>query len=139
VEFTGVAMNPGKPQGFGRIGDVPIFTLPGNPVSSFVSFEVFVRPAIRRMRGITPECAPLHRAVLTEAMSSPSGKRQYARGWVSPAGDGALPTVRPAGGAGSHLLGGLAGANCFIVFDTDVTSAAAGSTVSIMLLDGGLV
>jgi molybdopterin molybdotransferase len=138
VEFTGVAMNPGKPQGFGFIGDVPIFTLPGNPVSSYVSFEVFVRPAIRRLRGITPEIAPLRRAVLTEPMTSPAGKRQFARGWVSPTEDGALPRVRPAGGAGSHLLGGLAGANCFIVFDVDVTSAASGETVSIMPLDGGL-
>jgi molybdopterin molybdotransferase len=139
VEFTGVAMNPGKPQGFGRIGDVPIFTLPGNPVSSYVSFEVFVRPAIRRLRGITPERMPLRNAVLTEPMTSPADKRQYARGWFSPAEDGQLPRVRPAGGAGSHLLGGLAGANCFIVFGEDVTSTPAGATVSILPLDGGLV
>jgi molybdopterin molybdotransferase len=138
VEFVGVAMNPGKPQGFGRIGDVPIFTLPGNPVSSYVSFEVFVRPAIRRLRGITPERRPLQRAVLTESMTSPSGKRQYARGWVDPDADGGLPRVRPAGGAGSHLLGGLAGANCFIVFDEDVTMTPAGATVAILPLDGGL-
>jgi molybdopterin molybdotransferase len=138
VEFTGVAMNPGKPQGYGRVGGVPIFTLPGNPVSSYVSFEVFVRPAIRRLRGITPERQPLQRAVLTESMTSPAGKRQFARGWVDRAEDDALPRVRPAGGAGSHLLGGLAGANCFIVFDEDVTATVAGATVAIMPLDGGL-
>jgi molybdopterin molybdotransferase len=117
---------------------VPIFTLPGNPVSTYVSFEVFVRPAIRRLRGITPERRPLQRAVLTEAMTSPADKRQYARGWVTPDEDGGLPRVRPAGGAGSHLLGGLAGANCFIVFGEDVTATPAGATVTVMLLDGGL-
>ena len=66
VEFTEVAMQPGKPQGFGTIGedDTPIFTLPGNPVSSYVSFEVFVLPAIRRMMGKLPYRRPLVRAQL---------------------------------------------------------------------------
>ena len=64
VEFTEVAMQPGKPQGFGTIGedDTPIFTLPGNPVSAYISFEVFVLPAIRRMMGKLPYRRPLVRA-----------------------------------------------------------------------------
>src|SRR5262249_47064533 len=61
VEFCEVAMQPGKPQGFGTVGEdaTPIFTLPGNPVSSYVSFEVFVRPALRRMMGLAPYSRPL--------------------------------------------------------------------------------
>ena len=84
VDFEAVAMQPGMPQGFGSIGpdNTPIFTLPGNPVSAYVSFEVFVRPAIRRMLGVEP----LHRttvgAVCTEALSSPAGRRQYTRAWL---------------------------------------------------------
>ncbi len=69
VDFVEVAMQPGKPQGFGKIGEdeTPIFTLPGNPVSSYVSFEVFVLPAIRRMMGKLPYRRPLVRAQLTKA------------------------------------------------------------------------
>ena len=65
--FGGVGMQPGKPQGFGTIGedDTPIFTLPGNPVSSYVSFEMFVLPAIRRMMGKLPYARPTARARLT--------------------------------------------------------------------------
>jgi molybdopterin molybdotransferase len=138
VEFTGVAMNPGKPQGFGKIRDVPIFTLPGNPVSSYVSFEVFVRPALRRMRGVTPERRPTIRATLLENMTSPAGKKQYARGHVAPGGAFGGYEVRPVGGASSHLLGDLAAANCFIVFDSDVTSARSGDKVEVMRLDQDL-
>ena len=66
VTFDKVAMQPGKPQGFGTIGpdSTPIFTLPGNPVSAYVSFEVFVRPAMRRMLGVEPLDRPMVRAVL---------------------------------------------------------------------------
>ena len=76
VAFEQVAMQPGKPQGFGTIGpdSTPIFTLPGNPVSSYVSFEVFVRPVIRRMLGVEPLDRPMVRAVCKEAMTSPDGQ-----------------------------------------------------------------
>ncbi|MGQ0463802.1 MAG: molybdotransferase-like divisome protein Glp [Sporichthyaceae bacterium] len=132
VEFTGVRMNPGKPQGYGNIAGVPIFTLPGNPVSSYVSFEVFVRPALRRLRGLTPERRPLVRATLTQAMGSPAGKVQFARGRLTAGAIGW--EVAPVGGPGSHLLGDLAAANCFVVFGEDVTSAAAGDAVDVMAL-----
>lgn len=138
VEFTGVAMNPGKPQGFGTIRDVPIFTLPGNPVSAYVSFEVFVRPALRRMRGVTPERRPLIRATLLENMTSPAGKKQFARGTVASGGAFGGHEVRPCGGAGSHLLGDLAAANCFIVLDENITSVRSGDKVEVMRLDQDL-
>jgi molybdopterin molybdotransferase len=135
VRFDSLRMQPGKPQGFGFVGpdNTPIFTLPGNPVSAYVSFEVFVRPAIRRMIGRTPLHRPVIRAVCTGPMSSPAGKRQFARGWVETKGDEAF--VRPVGGAGSHLLGDLAQANCFIVVPEDVTQVSAGDDVDVMTLD----
>jgi molybdopterin molybdotransferase len=81
VAFDRVAMQPGMPQGFGRIGpdDTPFFGLPGNPVSAYVSFEVFVRPVLRRMLGVDPITRPIVRARLTDALSSPAGKRTFAR------------------------------------------------------------
>jgi molybdopterin molybdotransferase len=139
VEFEGIKMNPGKPQGFGFIGGdgrfdtgTPIFTLPGNPVSSYVSFEVFVRPAIRRLRGLSPERRPISQATITAGLTSPGGKTQFARGYVVPSGAYGLPEVRPVGGASSHLLAGLAQSNCFIVIPEDVTEMKAGEQVDIM-------
>jgi molybdopterin molybdotransferase len=102
-------------------------------VSAYVSFEVFVRPAIRRMIGVTPVHRPVIRAVCAETMQSPGGKRQFARGFVETKDDEAF--VRPVGGAGSHLLGDLAQANCFIVVPEDVTDVAAGDDVDVMVLD----
>jgi molybdopterin molybdotransferase len=134
VEFTKVAMQPGGPQGAGTVDGVPVVTLPGNPVSAFVSFEVFVRPAIRRMMSRTPESRPLRQATLTEGMRSPAEKTQFARGWYTPSGAYGLPEVRPVGGAGSHLLGDLALANCFIVVGEDVTDVKAGAQVDVLVL-----
>jgi molybdopterin molybdotransferase len=135
VEFAEVAMQPGKPQGFGTIGedDTPIFTLPGNPVSSYVSFEVFVLPAIRRMMGKLPYRRPLVQATCTETMRSPSGKRQFARGRFEVTGHGAQ--VTPVGGHGSHLIGGLSQANALIVVSEATTVVEAGSTVDVLALD----
>ena len=75
-------MQPGMPQGFGTVGPdaTPIFTLPGNPVSAFVSFEVFVRPAIRRMLGVEPLHRPMVSAECTESVDSRPGLRQFLRG-----------------------------------------------------------
>lgn len=129
VEFTKVAMQPGMPQGHGSVDGVPIITLPGNPVSSFVSAEVFVRPAIRRMQGHAGVLRPTRRAHLTEAMTSPVGKVQYARGVLT--GDDEL-VVAPSGGQGSHILGGLALANCLIVIPVGTDSLAAGDAVDVL-------
>jgi molybdopterin molybdotransferase len=135
VEFGGVKMNPGKPQGFGRISGVPIFTLPGNPVSAYVSFEVFVRPAIRRMRGLTPERRPLIRATAAEPLTSPWGKTQFMRGILGQPRPYGPPHVKPVGGAASHLIGDLALANCFIVIGEDVDEVRIGDQVDVMMLD----
>jgi molybdopterin molybdotransferase len=135
VAFEGVAMQPGKPQGFGTIGpdSTPIITLPGNPVSSYVSFEVFVRPVIRRMLGVEPLHRPTVRAVCQEALSSPAGKRQFLRGWLDVV-EGRY-VVRPVGGSGSHLVGGLAHANALVVVPEDVTEVPEGGAVEVMVLE----
>ena len=132
VWFGGVAMQPGKPQGFGVVGEdrVPIFTLPGNPVSSYVSFQMFVLPAIRTLMGSTPVSRPVQQARLTHAIRSPRGRRQLVRGEY--ADDGA---VSPVGGHGSHLIGDLAASNALIVVPEDTTEMPAGAEVSVLLLD----
>jgi len=135
--FGGVAMQPGKPQGFGTVGEdqTPIFTLPGNPVSSYISFQVFVLPAIRKMMGMTPHSRPLTRGVLTHALSSPPGKRQFLRASYDVSGSKVNTPVTPVGGPGSHLIGDLAAANALIVVPEDVTSLMAGAEVQILRLD----
>ncbi len=135
VRFEKVAMQPGMPQGFGTVGPdkTPIITLPGNPVSAYVSFEIFVRPVIRRMLGIQPLHRPTVRAVCTQAFSSPAGKRQYARAWLD-VQDGRY-VVRPVGGSGSHLMGGLAHANALISVPEEVEEVSAGGTVTTLVLE----
>lgn len=137
VAFEKVAMQPGMPQGFGTIGpdETPIFTLPGNPVSAFVSFEVFVRPALLRMQGADSLQRPVVRARCERGFGSPSGKRQFIRAAYTPAaGPDGEPAVTPVGGHGSHLIGSLALANALIVVPEDATEVADGETVDVMVL-----
>ena len=137
VWFGGVAMQPGKPQGFGVVGEdrTPIFTLPGNPVSSYISFQVFVLPAIRRMMGLLPHSRPLSRGLLTHAISSPPGRRQFLRASYDVSAGRAVAAVTPVGGAGSHLIGDLAESNCLVVVAEDVTAIPAGEQVQVLRLD----
>ena len=96
-------MQPGKPQGFGHLGDkVPIFCLPGNPVSSLVSFEAFVRPAIRKLLGKRSLQRATVQAVALEGAKSPHGVRQYRRGVLHREASGGY-SVSFVGGPGSHL------------------------------------
>lgn len=136
VWFGGVAMQPGKPQGFGSYGGKPIFCLPGNPVSSYLSFEVFVRPALRRMMGLRPESRTPVTARITHRVGSPAGRRQLLRGVLGYADGGTSVTeVEPVGGSGSHLVGDLAVADAVIVVPEDVTEVKAGETVTVIRLD----
>lgn len=134
VEFRKLAMQPGKPQGFGRIGPdrTPLLALPGNPVSAYVSFELFVRPAIRTLMGAQPVHRDVVRAVCDQAIErSPEGRRQFLRGRY----DRRTGTVTPVGGAGSHLVAALAHADCLIVVPEADTSVAQGAEVDVVLLD----
>ncbi|MEU7937290.1 molybdotransferase-like divisome protein Glp [Microbispora bryophytorum] len=130
VTFEKVAMQPGMPQGFGVVGPdrVPIFTLPGNPVSSFVSFVLFVKPALRAMQGLPAGPPPTVRAVVTAPLRSPEGKRSYLRSMLNG------QTVAPVTRQGSHQLAALAGANALIVVPEDVTSLPEGAEVEVIPL-----
>ncbi len=136
VSFEKVAMQPGMPQGFGTVGEegIPIFTLPGNPVSAFVSFEVFVRPAIRKMLGVARLHRPSVRAVLQSTLRSPEGKRQFARARLQTANDGSY-LVTPMDGQGSHLVSDLAYANALIVVPEHITEIPAGQVADTVLLE----
>ena len=135
VSFDKVAMQPGMPQGFGLVGPdkTPFFGLPGNPVSAFVSFEVFVRPVLRRMLGVDPITRPIVRARLIGRLSSPPGRRGYARAWLST--ESGEYVVKPVGGSGSHLIASLAGANALVVVPEDVTDLENGAAVNVMMLE----
>ncbi|PZS27483.1 MAG: molybdopterin molybdenumtransferase MoeA, partial [Pseudonocardiales bacterium] len=134
VEFSRVAMQPGKPQGFGHLGDrVPIFCLPGNPVSALVSFEVFVRPAIRKLLGKRNLHRATVQAVALEGAHSPEGRRQYRRGVLHREATGGY-SVSLVGGAGSHLIASMASSNCLVVIDEEVTEVVAGSRVTVIPL-----
>ncbi|MEI7779047.1 MAG: gephyrin-like molybdotransferase Glp [Actinomycetes bacterium] len=137
VTFTKVAMQPGMPQGYGVLGEdrIPIFTLPGNPVSAYVSFEVFVRPVIRRMLGHTVLNRPVIGARCLAEINSPADRTQFVRANVSIA-EGAY-VVEPVGGHGSHLIGGLASANALIVLPPETTKVAVGEYVRVLRLDQG--
>ena len=128
VDFGKVAMNPGAPQGVGRYRGVPVAAMPGNPVSASVSFEVFVRPALRAAMGL-PAHRPRSQAQLTETLESPGDKRQFRRGTF----DAETGTVTPVGGAGSHLLGALARSNCLIDIPETTTCVEMGEQVDVLL------
>ncbi|WP_371772674.1 gephyrin-like molybdotransferase Glp [Streptomyces sp. NBC_01438] len=134
IDFRKLAMQPGKPQGFGSIGPdhTPLLALPGNPVSSYVSFELFVRPAIRSLMGLQDVNRPTARATLAcdKALSSPAGRRQFLRGTY----DAEAGTATPVGGSGSHLIAALAQADALIVLPEDVTSAEPGTDVEVILI-----
>jgi len=135
VSFDRIAMQPGMPQGFGTLGPgrTPFFGLPGNPVSALVSFEIFVRPAIRLMLGKKRLFRRVVEATTTQPFDSPAGRRQFRRGLLHRERDGGY-SVEPVGGTGSHLLAGMAQANCLIVVGESVTSVAEGSSITVMPL-----
>ncbi|WP_298748956.1 gephyrin-like molybdotransferase Glp [uncultured Serinicoccus sp.] len=134
MEFVEVAMQPGKPQGFGVLGrrDVPVFTLPGNPVSTLVSFEVFVRPALQRRAG-RDEGGRRTTGLATTGWRSSPDRRTYTRVRIDRDPTGAY-AVSPAGGAGSHLVAALARADALAISDPEATEVAPGSEVELLLL-----
>jgi len=127
VEFVKVAMQPGMPQGAGSVNGTPIITLPGNPVSALVSFEVFIRAPLRSAMGLPNPERPRRTAVLAEDLTSPRGKRQFRRGVL----DRDAGTVTSYGPPASHHLRWLASADCLLEIDEDVAEVAAGSAVRV--------
>ncbi|WP_319453296.1 MULTISPECIES: gephyrin-like molybdotransferase Glp [unclassified Mycobacterium] len=127
VEFVKVAMQPGMPQGAGRVAGTPIITLPGNPVSALVSFEVFIRAPLRAAMGVPHPDRPRLDVTLTESLTSPKGKRQFRRGVLGPDGR----TVTSYGPPASHHLRWLASANCLLELGEGVTELEPGARVSV--------
>jgi molybdopterin molybdotransferase len=132
VTFRQVAMQPGMPQGFGTVGPAgtPIFTLPGNPVSAYVSFWLFVRPTLNALQDSIRERSERGQAVLTQPVKSPAEKRSFLRAVLdAPAG-----LVTPVSGQASHQLASLARANALVIVPEEVTSLDAGETVDVLEL-----
>lgn len=141
LAFTKVAMQPGKPQGFGTIAapdgaDVYVATLPGNPVSVFVSFHVFVRPVLAALSGKQGRAALQTRAATTTvAWKSPAGKRQFVPVHLTEAERvGDTPTVTPTHrlGARSHFVASLHQANALAIIPEDVTEVEQWSLVDVL-------
>jgi molybdopterin molybdotransferase len=134
MTFEEVAMQPGKPQGFGVLGhrEVPVFTLPGNPVSTLVSFEVFVRPSLQRLAG-RAEGSRGARGLVREGWSSSKGRQTYTRVHLHRDPTGAY-AVTPAGGPGSHLVHPLATADALAVSAAETSEVEAGAEVELLLL-----
>ena len=130
VGFRKVAMQPGMPQGFGVVGadGVPIFTLPGNPVSAYVSFQLFVRPALGFLQGLDDLRLPVAPATLTSPVRSPAGRRSFLRGVLSGG------KVSPLSGQGSHQIAALGRANALIVVPEWETELPEGDTVDVLPL-----
>jgi molybdopterin molybdotransferase len=142
IDLWRVAVQPGKPFVFGRAGDTLLFGLPGNPVSSFVTFELFVRPALRRLAGQRRLLRETDAGVLLEPVTTAAGRRAYVRARADRDTDGrplrdALARVRLhlAGGQGSHVLSSLAAADALAVVPETVEALPAGSPVELWWLD----
>lgn len=136
IEFVAVAMQPGRPQAFGRLADALVFGLPGNPASVAASFEAFVRPALLALQGRAGMQRPMLRLATTAAWSSPAGRQQYVPLTLDRS-DPAAWSVRPAaadGSSGAHLAAGLARADAYAVVPADVSAVAVGDLVDVMLL-----
>ena len=130
-----IRMKPGKPCVFGRRGKTLFFGLPGNPVSTMVSFLQFVRPALLRMMGARRIDKPLVRATLTEDIKKKTGRAHFIRG-VFCVNDGRL-SVSTTGPQGSGILRSMTEANCLIIIPEDVGAVRAGETVLVQLIEHG--
>lgn len=136
VLFWKIAMKPGRPLAYGKVGNAHYFGLPGNPVSVMVTFYQFVREALLVLMGQPePAATPLLRVVCTSDIRKLTGRTEFQRGVLYPDSDGQWK-VKPTGSQSSGVLRSMSEANCFIVLDETVGNIAAGATVSVQLLDG---
>ncbi|HEY3126849.1 MAG TPA: gephyrin-like molybdotransferase Glp [Candidatus Limnocylindria bacterium] len=135
MDFWSIAIRPGRPLAFGELrtkrGAVPIFGLPGNPVSALLTFEIFVRPALLKMAGRTKLHRPRATARLLDRIDKPTGLRTFARGIH----DAAAGTVRSTGPQGSGILRSMSLANCLIDLPESASAAEPGDMVNVVLTD----
>lgn len=134
ILFWKVAQKPGKPMTFGVRHGKPIFALPGNPVSATLSFELYVRPAMRKMMGHTRLFRPTVWAVLDQDIKKKPGRRNFIRGIVERKEDGVL-YAHTTGEQGSGILRSMSDANGIIVLSEDAEGAKAGEKVEVYLID----
>ena len=130
ITFRKVAMQPGMPQGFGTVARVPIFTLPGNPVSAYVSFQVFARPAIGALQGDDGLGLEKIQAELTGPVRSPAGRRSFLRGVL----DRTHGLIAPLTGQGSHQVATLGQANALVIVPDRVVRMSEGDTAEVLVL-----
>ncbi|MDQ2916554.1 MAG: molybdopterin molybdotransferase MoeA [Pseudomonadota bacterium] len=136
VLFWKIAMKPGRPLAYGRIGTAHFFGLPGNPVSVMVTFYEFVRDALLVLQGranVAP--MPLFKATLAAPIRKAPGRTEFQRAVLSPDGAGAW-RVHTTGDQGSGILSSMSQANCFIVLPADTGNVDAGAQVDVQLLEG---
>ena len=135
VVFWKIAMKPGRPLAYGKIGGAHFFGLPGNPVSVMVTFYQFVRDALLTLQGVDPlPLQPLLKAVCTSAIKKAPGRTEFQRG-VLYLEDGVFK-VRTTGEQGSGILKSMSDANCFIMLHDHVGNVDAGATVEVQILEG---
>jgi molybdopterin molybdotransferase len=134
VLFWKIAMRPGRPMAFGRIGDAFLFGLPGNPVAVMVTFYEFVRDALLRLSGRSDGALPLLKATAAENLRKVPGRTEYQRGVLFKEKDGWK--VRTTGQQGSGVLRSMSEANCFIVIEHERGSVKAGEQVDVQLFEG---
>ncbi len=135
VQFWKIAMRPGRPMAFGRIGNACYFGLPGNPVSAMVTFYFLTRPALRRMMGATDVPDPVVKACCTENIRKLAGRTEYQRGILT-LDDAGRARVALTGQQGSGMLRSMSQANCMIVLHHDQESLAAGDLVDCIPFEG---
>jgi molybdopterin molybdotransferase len=135
VLFWKIAMRPGRPMAFGRIGDAVLFGLPGNPVAVMVTFHQFVRDALLHLSGRRDDYAiPLLRAAAAENLRKVPGRTEYQRGVLfREAGEW---QVKITGQQGSGVLRSMSEANCFIVLEHERGAVKAGELVQVQLMEG---
>jgi molybdopterin molybdotransferase len=133
LELWKVAMKPGKPFSFGMNGRVPVFGLPGNPVSTFVAFELFVRPALLAMQGAAVTARPRAPVSLIRGYRKQVGRTHYIRAKVVRNGEHLIAHPHPK--QGSAILSSLIGCNALVELPADASEILPNSIVSAILLD----
>src|SRR5258708_20465263 len=136
VLFWKIAMKPGRPLAYGKVGQAHFFGLPGNPVAVMVTFYAFVRDALLVLSGRRDNRPlPMFKAVLSAPIRKAPGRTEFQRGILSPDGAGGW-SVHTTGDQGSGILSSMSQANCFIVLGSDTGNVAAGEAVDVQLFEG---
>ena len=136
VVFWKIAMKPGRPLAYGKIGGAHFFGLPGNPVSVMVTFYQFVRDALLVLSGADPVApVPTFTATCTQRLKKAPGRTEFQRGVLTRGADGRLE-VRPTGEQGSGILKSMSDANCFIILGDATGNVEPGTAVDVQLLEG---